>query len=116
MTDQTQEEIRLIGISGSPGICIGKAYIVDKKGAELVNRYSIEKKNLKNEIKRFKAAVKKAKDQLLEVIDSTPDELKQHAYVFETHLQSEFQCQLSIGTILVSGIPVDRDPIFYGSR
>jgi len=86
MTDELQKEIRLFGIGGSPGICIGKAYIVDRKGAELVNRYSIDKKNIKNEVKRFKAAVKNTKDQLLEIIDNTPDKLKQHAYVFETHL------------------------------
>jgi phosphotransferase system enzyme I (PtsI) len=87
MTDDLQEETRLFGIGGSPGICIGKAYIVDKKGAELVDKYSIEKRDIKSEVKRFKAAVKNAKDQLLEIIDNTPDKLKQHAYVFETHLQ-----------------------------
>ena len=87
MTDNTQEEIRLFGIGGSPGICIGKAYIVDKEGVEIVNRYSIEKKDLKNEVKRFKAAVKNTKDELLAIIENTPDQLRQHAYVFETHLQ-----------------------------
>jgi phosphotransferase system enzyme I (PtsI) len=87
MTDELQEETRLFGIGGSPGICIGKAYIVDKKGAELVDKYSVEKKDIKSEVKRFKAAVKNSKDQLLEIIDNTPDKLKQHAYVFETHLQ-----------------------------
>ncbi len=87
MTDSSQNEIRLVGISGSPGICIGKAYIVDKKGAELVNKYSIEKKDLKNEVKRFKAAVKNTKDQLVDIIENTPEKVKQHVYVFETHLQ-----------------------------
>jgi phosphotransferase system enzyme I (PtsI) len=86
MTDTSQDEIRLFGIGGSPGICIGKAYIVDKKGAELVSKYPIEKKDVKAEVKRFKAAVKNAKDQLLAIIDDTPEKLKQHAYVFETHL------------------------------
>jgi phosphotransferase system enzyme I (PtsI) len=86
-TDNSQNEIRLLGIGGSPGITIGKAYIVDKKGAELISKYPIEKKDIKSEVKRFKAAVKTAKDQLLDIIDSTPDKLKQHAYVFETHLQ-----------------------------
>lgn len=87
MTDNAQEEIRLFGIGGSPGICIGKAYIVDKEGVDIVNRYAVEKNSLRDEIKRFKAAVKRAKDDLLAIIDNTPDTLKQHLYVFETHLQ-----------------------------
>ena len=87
MTDNLHDEIRLFGIGGSPGICIGKAYIVDKEGVEVVNRYAIEKEDLTDEVKRFKAAVKRTKDDLLAIVDNTPDTLKQHAYVFETHLQ-----------------------------
>ncbi len=87
MADNLHDEIRLFGIGGSPGICIGKAYIVDKEGVDIVSRYAIEKKDLKDEVKRFKAAVKRSKDDLLAIIDNTPDTLKQHAYVFETHLQ-----------------------------
>ena len=87
MTEPFRQEIRLFGIGGSPGICIGKAYIVDKKGGELVSKYAIDKKDVKNEVMRFKAAVKKSKDQLLEIVEDTPDKLTQHAYVFETHLQ-----------------------------
>ena len=36
MSDNTQRETRLFGIGGSPGICIGKAYIVDKEGVTLI--------------------------------------------------------------------------------
>ena len=76
MTDNLHDEIRLFGIGGSPGICIGKAYIVDKEGVDIVSRYTIEKKGLKDEVKRFKAAVKRSKDDLLAIIDNTPDTLK----------------------------------------
>ena len=36
-----QKEIILEGISASPGICIGKAYLVDHEGVDIVKRYQI---------------------------------------------------------------------------
>jgi len=78
-------ELILKGINASPGICIGKAYLVDKEGVDIVARYYIEKQNRQGEIKRFKAAVKRARDEIRAVIDGSPEEL-QHAYILETHL------------------------------
>ena len=57
-------EIILHGICGSPGICIGKAYLVDKEGVEVVPKYAIGKNKLEAEKTRFKAAVKKAINEL----------------------------------------------------
>jgi phosphotransferase system enzyme I (PtsI) len=79
-------EIRLEGIAGSPGISIGKAYIVDKEGVDVVEKYFIDDGHLKRELKRFKGAVKSASDDLKAVIDSTPEEMRRHSYVLETHL------------------------------
>jgi phosphotransferase system enzyme I (PtsI) len=82
---QPSGELILKGINASPGICIGKAYLVDKEGVDIVARYFIEEKKRPDEIKRFKAAVKKARDEIRTVIDKSPEEL-QHAYILETHL------------------------------
>jgi len=82
---QPSGELVLKGINASPGICIGKAYLVDKEGVDIVARYYIEKQKLQGEIKRFKAAVKKARDEIRSVIDDSPEEL-QRAYILETHL------------------------------
>jgi phosphotransferase system enzyme I (PtsI) len=78
-------ELILKGINASPGICIGKAYLVDKEGVDIVARYYIETKKLQNEVKRFKAAVKKARDEIRSIIDDSPEEL-QRAHILETHL------------------------------
>ncbi len=86
MSSQDKKEIRLHGIGGSPGICIGKAYLVGKEGVDVIEKYFIEKSRLENEIKRFKAAVKSAKDELHEIIRLTGDELQQHAYILETQM------------------------------
>ena len=79
-------EIILKGISGSPGICIGKAYRVDKEGVDVIEKYSITKDKVKNEINRFKSAVTKAKNELTDIIKGVPEELRQHAAILETHL------------------------------
>ncbi|MEW6673573.1 MAG: phosphoenolpyruvate--protein phosphotransferase [Thermodesulfobacteriota bacterium] len=79
-------EIKLTGINASPGICIGKAYLVDTKGVDVVEKYPVDGKNLAAEIKRFKSAVEKAKEELHTIIRKTPEEMRQHAYILETHM------------------------------
>jgi len=83
MFDRNTGEKRLYGISASPGISIGKAYIVDQEGVDVVEKYLIREKQLKKEINRFKAAVKKAKDELNAIIEDTPEDLRRHATILE---------------------------------
>ena len=86
MQDQESQEIILKGIGGSPGICIGKAYLVDKEGVDVVKQYLVRKKDLPAEVGRFKTAVKKAREALRRIIDSTPEEFRQPAQILETHM------------------------------
>ncbi|MDA3821947.1 MAG: phosphoenolpyruvate--protein phosphotransferase [Bacteroidales bacterium] len=83
MADKDTSEIVLNGIGASQGICIGKAYLVDKEGVDVVEKYFIDKKKLKKEIKRFKSAVKSAKDEVQAIIEDTHEE---QAYILETHM------------------------------
>ncbi len=85
-SEQFTGEIKITGIAGSPGICIGKAYLIDKEGVEVVEKYYIREKNLRNEVKRFKAAVKKARDELGKIIEDIPEELKKHVHILEAHM------------------------------
>ncbi len=80
----TQQRI-LKGISASPGICIGKAYLVDKAGVDVVEKYFIPAHKLEDEVKRFKTAVKKAEDEFQTILKNRPEEL-QRDYILETHL------------------------------
>ncbi len=79
-------EVRLHGISGSSGICIGKAYLVDREGVDVVKKYPINSHKAANEINRFKNAVSKAKNELVDIIKGLPSDLRQNAYILETHL------------------------------
>jgi phosphotransferase system enzyme I (PtsI) len=80
-----KKELVLKGINASPGICIGKAYHVDREGVEVVDRYPIPEQGVKKEIKRFKTAVQAAKHELRAVIENSPPEL-QKGHILETHL------------------------------
>ncbi len=85
MPHKENKEITLKGIGGSPGICIGKAYLVDKQGVDVVPKYTIFNGDLETEKKRFKVAVKKALDELHKIIIDTPEELRENAQILETH-------------------------------
>ncbi|MBI9091138.1 MAG: phosphoenolpyruvate--protein phosphotransferase [Desulfobacterium sp.] len=74
------------GISGSPGICIGKAYIVDREGVDIIKRYFIADSSVQPEINRFKSAVKKAKDEHAAIIESLNDDLSSQLNILETHM------------------------------
>ena len=78
--------MQIHGIAASPGICIGKAYLVGREGVDVVEKYFVKRENLKEEIKRFKNAVKKAKDELNKIIEQTPKDFSQHAHILETHM------------------------------
>ena len=86
MNDQDAKELILEGIGGSPGICIGKAYLVDKEGVDVVKKYVVREDSLSTEVGRFKTAVKKAREALRKIIDDTPEDLRQHAQILETHV------------------------------
>ncbi|BBO77168.1 phosphoenolpyruvate-protein phosphotransferase [Desulfosarcina widdelii] len=85
MKDQDATEVILRGIGGSPGICIGKAYLVDKEGVDVVKQYVLREEAVPAEVGRFKTAVKKAQEALRRIIDETPEEFRQHAQILETH-------------------------------
>ncbi len=84
--DEISQEKRLPGISGSPGICIGKAYLVDSGSVDVIKKYHIEKSQVEQETARFKTAVNNAQNELKEVIDSTPETLGEHVNILESHL------------------------------
>jgi phosphoenolpyruvate-protein phosphotransferase (PTS system enzyme I) len=86
MEDQEQREIILKGIGGSPGICIGKAYLVGKEGVDVVKQYEVRPEALCAEVSRFKTAVKKAQQALRRIIGDTPEAFRQHAQILETHM------------------------------
>lgn len=83
MIDAENTEREISGISASPGICIGKAYIVGTEGVNVVEKYFIKKSRIKNELNRFKTAVKKSKEELRAIIEEAPEDFREHADILE---------------------------------
>jgi phosphotransferase system enzyme I (PtsI) len=79
-------QVIIKGISGSPGICIGKAYIVDKEGVNIIKRYPVSDAMVPKEIDRFKQAVSKAKTDHAKVIESLDEDLGENLNILETHM------------------------------
>ncbi|MCD4741760.1 MAG: phosphoenolpyruvate--protein phosphotransferase [Desulfobacteraceae bacterium] len=86
MSKSEVSQLILQGISGSPGICIGKAYIVDREGVDVIKRYSIAESLLPEEINRFKDAVEKAKQEYSNIIDSLDEDLGAELNILESHM------------------------------
>ncbi|MDJ0854629.1 MAG: phosphoenolpyruvate--protein phosphotransferase [Desulfobacterales bacterium] len=80
------KEVQLKGIGAAPGICIGKAYLVDREGVEVVPKYFIHDDSIQSEINRFKKAVVDAKDELKHILEGMPEDLQQQTNILETHL------------------------------
>jgi len=85
MAHNQKEEKILRGIGASPGICIGKAYLVDTEGVDVVGKYFVHRDHLNDEVKRFKTAVQQALDDMKKIIDDTPAELREQSDILETH-------------------------------
>jgi len=77
--------LTLQGISGSPGIAIGKAYLVEQEDVDVVEKRFVEPENIPAEVRRFKEGVKKAEKQLQSVIEEVPEELRDHTYILHAH-------------------------------
>ena len=86
IADIIRHEIVLRGIGGSPGICIGKAYLVDREGVNVVKRYYLQPAQITTEINRFKAAVKHCGDELQAIIAAAPQDTHRQAGILESHL------------------------------
>ena len=78
--------LQLKGIGAAPGICIGKAYLVDREGVEVVPKYFIHEEKIQGEVNRFKKAVVDAKEELHQIIAGMPEDLQHQTNILETHL------------------------------
>jgi phosphotransferase system enzyme I (PtsI) len=86
MSNTPSGEIIIPGISGSPGICIGKAYLVEREGVNLIKRYPVSEELVPKEIDRFKNAVVKAKNDHAKSIEALDGDFSDNLSILETHL------------------------------
>jgi phosphotransferase system enzyme I (PtsI) len=74
------------GIGASPGIVIGRVYLLDRRKVVVAGQ-RIEDVDVKNEVARFKKAVEVSKGQLEDIRKRyTRDLGKSHRYILDTHI------------------------------
>ncbi len=86
MNQVKTREMILKGISGSPGICIGKAYMVDREGVNIIERYPVSSSMVPREIDRFKSAVANAKKEHARIIEALDEDVSETLNILETHM------------------------------
>ncbi len=76
----------LKGIAASPGIVMGKVYILEKEDFPIL-KYKIKKDQVEKEIERFKEAVEESKKQLEEIKERVKKKIGiRESYIFQAHL------------------------------
>ena len=91
--------VTLQGIAGSPGIAIGKAYLVHQEDVDVVEKRFVSSQDIAAEVKRFKEAVKEARKQLKRIIDDVPKEFRDHIYILDAHMMLLKDKMIYKGTI-----------------
>jgi phosphoenolpyruvate-protein phosphotransferase (PTS system enzyme I) len=90
---------KLQGIAVSPGIIIGKARLVDRSRVKILYQYLVNEQQASREVDRFKEALHAAKEQIVAVKNKMPEQLRQHAFILDTHLMIMDDSMFSKATI-----------------
>ncbi len=76
----------LKGIAASSGIVMGRAFLVHR-GRVSIPHKAIEARQTASEIKRFKRAIERSKDQLREIKEKIlAEEVRRHFFILDVHL------------------------------
>ena len=74
------------GIGASPGILIGKAYLIERSKVRLPQK-RIQPDQVEEEVKRFLRAILESRSQLTEIKEKILDpEVRRHSFILDVHL------------------------------
>ncbi len=74
------------GIGASPGIIIGKAFLVDRSLVRLPQK-RIGAEQVEREVERFVRAIQESRDQLIEIKEKILDqEVRRHSFILDVHM------------------------------
>jgi phosphotransferase system enzyme I (PtsI) len=90
------------GIGASPGIVVGKAYLVERSKVRLPQK-QIASIQVEEEVKRFLSAIQESQNQLTEIKEKILDpEVRKHSFILDVHsmiLNDEMLLQDTVDTI-----------------
>ncbi|KPK23597.1 MAG: phosphoenolpyruvate-protein phosphotransferase [Nitrospira bacterium SG8_3] len=99
MADSRRKTLSLQGIGASPGIAIGRAYLLEHEDVGVIEERFVQPEEVGAEINRFKQAVKKAQENLRQIIDDVPEEYRDHVYILDSHMMLLKDRMIYDGTI-----------------
>ncbi len=86
MATQQQVNRSIQGIGASPGIVLGKAYLIERSRVRLPQK-RIVADQVEDEVKRFLKAVQDSRDQLVEIKEKIMDpHVRRHTFILDVHL------------------------------
>jgi phosphotransferase system enzyme I (PtsI) len=86
MAIQQQINKFIQGIGASPGIIVGKAYLVERSKVRLPQK-KIHPDQVEEEVKRFLKAIQESRNQLMEIKEKILDlEVRRHSFILDVHL------------------------------
>ncbi len=86
MAIQQQMNKSIQGIGASPGIIIGKAYLIERSTVRLPQK-GIVPDQVEEEVKRFLKAIEDSRNQLMEIKEKILDpEVRRHSFILDVHL------------------------------
>jgi len=100
VTTRNLENIKALrGIAVSPGIIIGKARIIDRSRVKILYQYLIDEKQVHKEVERPKDALRATQEQIVTLKNRMPEQIKQHAFILDSHVMMIEDGMLSDSTI-----------------
>lgn len=69
MARNSADEGRVQGVAVSPGIAIGKAYLVDRRKVEVPRFSLVDDERVPEEMERFREAIRRSQEELREIRD-----------------------------------------------
>ncbi|MFB3883916.1 MAG: phosphoenolpyruvate--protein phosphotransferase [Thermodesulfobacteriota bacterium] len=86
MAVQQQVNKSIQGVGASPGIVIGKAYLVERSKVRLPEK-KIHPNQVEEEVKRFLKAIQESRNQLIEIKEKILDpEVRRHSFILDVHI------------------------------
>jgi len=86
MAIQQQINKSIQGVGASPGIIIGKAYLIERSKVRLPQK-RIHPDQVEEEVKRFLKAIQDSRNQLIEIKEKILDpEVRRHSFILDVHL------------------------------
>ncbi len=102
MAVQQQINKFIQGIGASPGIIVGKAYLLERFKVRLPQK-RIARGRVEEEVKRFLRAIEESQEQLMEIKEKILDpEVRKHSFILDVHtmiLKDEMLLQDTVDTI-----------------